>query len=242
MSAIKKSEKSRRFFAALLFVLIIAFVAGESLLLLTARDKYNRSRAHEDAENIITELNLLSSSLISGDRTIYEDSVTRFRISLMHVSENEYMRASQNELLKDMNDYNERLLSNATTVSELLDLSASLSSISVELASQQNDKLDASNFYQIKRVFESLHETLAKIESEELKDIRDKLDKYAQKIITLSQNSAVCVSVCPQDSFASKLEKLEKYRKDYREELQKFDLEISQSYNPSSIIARLKEI
>lgn len=238
----ENSIKSRKFFAVLLFVLIFAFLAGEGLLLLTAREKYNRSLAHSDAEEIATELSLLSSSLISGDRTMYDDSVTRFRVSLMRTSENEYMRTSRADLLKDMDEYNERLLTNAETISQLLDLSASLNGISAELESQQTDQLDASNFYQIKRVFESLRETLTKVESEELKDIRGQLDTFAQKIATLAQNSAVCVSICPQDSFAAKLEKLEKYKKDYRDKLQELDENFSQKYNPSDIIARLKEI
>ena len=56
------SEKHRKKFAVLLFVLVLAFAAFEGVILFTSKRSHDVARARADAEEISVELGMISSS------------------------------------------------------------------------------------------------------------------------------------------------------------------------------------
>ena len=124
-------------------------------------------------------------------------------------------------------------------IGEFLELSAALSSIHSELQLNQRETLDATNFYHTQETFQHLREALDAIDSEDLKNVKEKLDAFAQEIMSLAESSAICVSVCPKDSFADKQTKLKEIKVRYAKEFESLELDASKKYSPSELIVKL---
>lgn len=238
----KRTERTRRNFAIVFFVLALAFCAGEMIAVFTAKNQHDYRRARENAEELSVELSLISSAFRSGNKTLYDNSIERYQTTLASFSDNDYVRAHQLELSGKLRDYNKKLSDNATSISELLELDAALESLLLELDEVETEKLSAVNFYQIQQSFQTLGDALANIKTEEYAELRDRIDSFAHKITELAKNSAVCVSVCPKESFADKQNQLEKYRKEYSEDFANLGRTVSEKYDPSSLILELGEL
>ena len=140
-----------------------------------------------------------------------------------------------------MRKYNDDILNSQEEIGELLELSAALSSIRSELQDIDTEKLDAMHFYQIQQTFQTLRDTLDEIKSENLAETKKELSNFAGKIIDLAKSSAICVSVCPKESFASKQKQLQDIKKDYSESFAKLGTQSSKKYDPSELIVKLGE-
>lgn len=234
--------KKRRNYAVFAFVLAFIFFGAEVFAVCTAKNQYDYDRAKKTAEELSVELGLISSSLNSGNKKLYDDSVSRYRATLAEFSENEYSFHRQPELLNRLRDYSNKLKDDETKLNEFMELSAALSSIHLELQLSNNKKFDAANFYRIEATFQNLRESLDKVQSEELKDLKAKLDSFAQDIISLSEGSAICVSVCPKSSFEEKQKKMQELKTRYEKDFEALDSDASKDYNPSDLILGLAAI
>lgn len=232
----------RRRFAILFFVLMLVFCAAEVFAVFTAKSQHDYRMAKETADELSVELSLISSALHSGDKTLYENTIDRHRDTLGTFAGNDYVTGRQSHLLSQLQDYRKILLDDETKVNELLELDAALSGIQSELQAVDIEKLDAANFYQIQQSFQTLRDALSKLESEDIVKLRDKLDSFALKIAELAKNSAVCISVCPKDSFAEKQRTLESYKKEFETDFRELGLSISEKYDPSPLIKALNEL
>ena len=131
---------------------------------------------------------------------------------------------------------------NSENITALLELDAALDSLSLELDEIETDKLNAVSFYQVQQSFQRLSDTLGNLKTEEYKELRDRIDSFAHKIAELAKNSAVCVSVCPRESFVDKQKQLENYHKEYAEDFKTLGSSVSEKYNPSALILELGQI
>ena len=236
------SEKHRKKFAVLLFVLVLAFAAFEGVILSTSKRSHDVARARADAEEISVELGMISSSFYSGDRALYDRSYRRFDESLASFSRNVYVKQNHNDTYEAIENYRVMLEAKNESIAEFLELSAALNTLSAEIDLINPEKLDAANFYQIQQAFQALRDCLAKIESEEYEPIKKKLDSFADEIIQLAQSSATCIAVCPKESFGDKSKKLADLKTKYQKEFEGLGAEISQTFDPSALIVRLGEI
>lgn len=236
------SEKRRARFAALLFVLVLAFAAFEVVILFTSKRSHDIARARADAEEISVELGMISSSFYSGDRALYERSYERLDKSLVDFSRNFYIKQNHADIYEAVEQYRATLESKDASVAEFLELSAALNTLGAELELLDLEKLDAANFYQIQQAYQSLRDCLSKIQSKDFDEIKKKLDTYAGEIIELAQSSATCVAVCPKENFKDKIKKLEKLKEKHRVALEGLGADISRSLDPSALIVRLGEI
>ena len=236
------SEKHRKKYAVLLFVLVLAFVGAEVAILFTSKHSHDVARARADAEEISVELGMISSSFYSGDRALYDRSYQRFNESLSGFSLNVYVKQNHNETYEAIENYRAMLEEKSESIAEFLELSAALNTLSSEIDLINPEKLDAANFYQIQQAFQALRDCLAKIESENYEPIKKKLDAYAGEIIQLSQSSATCIAVCPKESFVDKNRKLADLKTKYQAEFENLGMDISKSLDPSVLIVRLGEI
>ena len=237
-----RAERRRKNYAKILFVLILLFCAGEVFAVVTAKKEYDHKSARRVAEELSVELGLISSAFRSGNRTLYDHSLERYRGSLSSFADNDYVRAHQSELLNKLRDYDATLKHNSEDTRELLELDAALVGFQSELQGIEFKQLDASNFYQIQQAFQTLRDALVNIKAESNKELRDSIEAYATSMQELSKNSAICVSVCPKESFAEKQKKLESYRDKYLDEFTKLDEAVSNKYNPSQLIVELGKI
>jgi hypothetical protein len=238
----KKSKKYQRNFAVLAFIIAFVFFGVEVFAVCTAKNQHDYDRAKSMAEELSVELGLVSTAFNSGNKKLYDDSVARYRVTLANFSENEYLHHSQPELLSELRDYSNTLKENQEKISEFLELSAALSNIYSELQLSDTEKLDATNFYHTQDIYQRLRDVLDEIESEELKDVKEKLDSFAQEIISLSENSAICVSVCPKSSFEEKQSSLSSIKEKYAKEFESISLDASKKFSPSELIIKLGKI
>lgn len=238
----KRTEIRRRNFAILLFILVLAFCAGEMIAVFTAKNHHDYLQAQKSSEELSVELSLISSALKSGNKTLYDNSISRFQTTLQSFTDNDYVRAHKVELSSKLRDYNKTLSDNSENINELLELDAALDSLSLELDEIETDKLNAVAFYQVQQSLQRLSDTLGNLKTEEYKELRDRIGSFANKIAELAKNSAVCVSVCPRESFVDKQNQLENYRKEYAEDFKTLGSTVSEKYNPSALILELGQI
>ena len=234
--------KKRRNYAVLLFVCAMIFFAVEVFAVCTAKSQYDYRRAKETAEELSVELGLISSAIGSGNQKLLDDSIARYRDTLNAFADNEYSHRYQAELLSDLRGYNDLVNNDRAEISEFIELSAALSAIRSELQNNNTDKLDATNFYHLQETFQALESTLGNIKSENLATARQRLADFASDIIELAKSSAVCVSVCPKDSFGDKQAKLNEIKTRYSEEFKSLGLDASKKYDTSELIVRLSKI
>lgn len=237
MSVTKKN--SQRNFAVLGFIAAFVFFGAEVFAVCTAKNQYDYDRAKTSAEELSVELGLISSAFNSGNKKLYEDSVARYRETLSDFTNNEYVHLRQADLLNELRDYGNLLKDDQEKIDEFLELSAALSSIHSELQLNQRETLDATNFYHTQETFQRLREALDAIDSEDLKNVKEKLDSFAQEIMSLAEGSAICVSVCPKDSFADKQTKLKEIKERYAKEFESLEFDASEKYSPSELIVKL---
>ena len=233
---------SRKNFATLLFVLALVFFAGEVFAVCTAKNQYDYRRTKETSEELSVELSLISAALNSGNKKLYNDSVSRFRATFADFTNNTYAIRHQDELIDKLRDYDKKIDDNKDEINELMELTAALSALRSELQDSSSETLDASNFYQIQQVFQTLDDTLDGIKTQHLSELKQRLESFAHKIIDLAKNSAVCVSVCPKSSFSDKQKSLEKIEKKYKDEFTELGKTVSDKYNPSDLIVELGNI
>ena len=237
----KKNNKPRNY-AVLAFAVAFIFFGAEAFAVCTAKRQYDYDRAKETAEELSVELGLVSSALNSGNKKLFDESVSRYRITLADFNKNDYSHNYQADLLVELRSYNNLLKDNKEKIDEFLELSAALSSIHSELQMADSGKLDATNFYRVQGTFRHLRDALDKIESEDLKDVKDKLDIFAQDIMGLAESSAICVSVCPKSSFEDKQKKLQEIKEKYSKEFDDLELGASKKFSPSELIVKLRRI
>lgn len=240
MSKIK--HNAPRNYAVLAFVSALVFFAAEVFAVCTAKNQYDYDRAKELAEELSVELGLISSAFHSGNKKLYEDSTARYQATVADFTQNEYAHNRQAELVNSLRDYHEKLRQNQEELSEFLELSAALSGIRSELLLSDVEKLDAVNFYHLQDTFQHLRDTLDVVKTEDLIAIKEPLDSFASEIINLSENSAICVSVCPKESFANKQAKLNEIKNKYKEQFESIGKTVSAKYDPSALIQRLSQI
>ena len=238
----KRNEIRRRNYAILLFVLVLTFCAGEMIAVFTAKNHHDYSQAQKSSEELSVELSLISSALKSGNKTLYDNSLARFQSTLTAFLDNDFIRAHHTDLSSKLRDYNKTLGDNRDSVNELLELDAALDSLLLELDEVDTEKLNAVSFYQIQQSFQRLSDTLANLKTKEYEKLRVRIDSFAHQIAELAKNSAVCVSVCPRESFIEKQNQLEKYRKEYADDFENLGNTISEKYNPNSLILELGKV
>ena len=237
-----KKNNAPRNYAVLGFVVAFVFFGVEVFAVCTAKKQYDYSRAKETAEELSVELGLVSSALNSGNKKLFDESVSRYRVTLANFNKNDYSHNYQSDLLVELRDYNNLLKDNKEKIDEFLELSAALSGIYSELQMTDSEKFDSVNFYRIRETFQHLRDALDKIESEDLKDVKEKLDAFAQDIMSLAESSAICVSVCPKSSFADKQKKLQEIKEKYSKDFEALELGASKKFSPSELIVKLGQI
>lgn len=237
-----KKKKIQRNFAVLAFASAFIFFGAEVFGVCTAKNIYDHNRAKTTAEELSVELSLVSSALNTGNKKLYNESLSRYRVTLAEFSRNEYMHYAQAGLLNKLRDYSNLLRDSSEEIDIFLELSAALASVHSELQLADAEELDIANFYRIQETFRHLREALDKIKSEELKDVKGKLDSFAQEIMSLSESSAICISVCPKSSFEEKQKKIQEIKARYEKDFNNIGLDASKDYNPSELILMLAEI
>lgn len=238
----KKKNNAPRNYAVLVFILTLLFFAVEVFAVCTAKNQYDYDRAKQSAEELSVELGLISSAFYSGNKKLYEDSVLRYQATLSDFTNNEYAHNRQAELVTALRDYSEILKQEQADIDEFLELSAALSGIRSELQLSDAEVLDATNFYHLQETFQRLRDTLDETKSEDLASVKEPLYSFAGEIISLSESSAVCISVCPRDSFSTKQTRLNEIKEKYEEQFTTIGKSVSEKYDPSKLIQRLNQI
>lgn len=232
----------RRNYATLFFVIVLVFFAGEVFALFTAKSNHDYSVAKNDAEELSVELGLISSAFRSGNKTLYAESISRYRGTIDRFADNEYTSHNQAELVQSLREYSSKLDEHAAQIDEFLELSASLSTLRMEMQLIDSTQLDAANFYQIQQVYQSFRDSLDKLNNEDLKETREQFYNLSNEISDLAKSAAICVSICNKGIFDEKSAKLASISEKYSSKLDELGQNISKQYDPSELIVRLNNI
>ena len=104
-------RNQRLLFIVILVLFAIVFVLAEVFGIMQAKRAHDQELARSLADEAMVELSLVNASLITSNQTMLKDAHRQYPTTLDQFNQNDYMKTQQQDLLKQLNDYNQ-ILSN----------------------------------------------------------------------------------------------------------------------------------
>ena len=235
-------EKSKRSFRRVVIIIVACvFLAVECYILSFAKERYDYRRSVVVSDEMVINLSMISSALQNGNMALYDESITEFRANLDIFRKNAYVRHYAEELVEKLDNYSSVLTEDVDIILELLELRVATNIIMSTADDAINSDIDAVKVYYIRDDYTALRDGLEKIHAEPLKAIKEKLISLSDEMIKYSDNAAVCIGVCADNTLAEKQRIINDIASRYNDELNKIGEEISEKYNPNSLILDLGE-
>ena len=233
-------EKSKRTFRRC-FVVIAALVviALESYVLSFAKERYDYRESAKISDEIAIELSMISSAFQNGNRALYDETIVSLRFHLNQFQKNAYVRHHAKELAAKLDNYSSVLTEDSDIISELIELRVATNIIMSTANDALNSDIDAVRVYYIRDDFIALRDGLEKIKTEPLQNIKERLISLSDELIKYSDNAAVCIGVCADNTLTEKQKIISDITERYADDLGKQGEAISEKYNPNSLILDL---
>ena len=220
-------------------VAVIAFILVEGYVLSFAKYRYDHDLSVAIADELSVQLSLISASLQSGNKAIYSQAVKDYHSTLIEFSKNYYVRSEAKDLVRALDDYDDRLTVDADFISQIMELRIATATISTVSSGAKSSEIDALKVYDIAQNFINLRDGIEKITAPDLAEIAGKLTTMSNEIIQIADKSAVCISICTDNVLLEKQNVVEDIVKRYKDDLSKLGIAISEKYNPSQLILDL---
>ena len=218
---------------------VIAFILIEGFVLGSAKYRYDHDQSVITADELSVQLSLISASLQSGNKAIYTQAVKDYHSILIEFSKNYYVRTQAQDLVRALDEYDDRLTVDADFVAQLMELRIVTATISAVSSNAKTSDIDALKVYDIAQNYTNLRDGVEKITAPELAEIAGKLTAMSNEIIQIADRTAVCVSVCTEDVLLEKQNIIEDIVKRYKDELSELSIAVSEKYSPSQLILDL---
>ena len=218
---------------------VIAFILIEGFVLGSAKYRYDHDQSVITADELSVQLSLISASLQSGNKAIYTQAVKDYHSILIEFSKNYYVRTQAQDLVRALDEYDDRLTVDADFVAQLMELRIVTATISAVSSNAKTSDIDALKVYDIAQNYTNLRDGVEKITAPELAEIAGKLTAMSNEIIQIADRTAVCVSVCTEDVLLEKQNVIEDIVKRYKDELSELSIAVSEKYSPSQLILDL---
>ena len=193
---------------------VIAFILIEGFVLGSAKYRYDHDQSVITADELSVQLSLISASLQSGNKAIYTQAVKDYHSILIEFSKNYYVRTQAQDLVRALDEYDDRLTVDADFVAQLMELRIVTATISAVSSNAKTSDIDALKVYDIAQNYTNLRDGVEKITAPELAEIAGKLTAMSNEIIQIADRTAVCVSVCTEDVLLEKQNIIETIRKE----------------------------
>ncbi len=241
ISAIDQEKPKRDFRVAAMIVAALFFAAIESFLLLSSKASYDYNESVKVADEMTIQLSMINSSLRTGNRALFEESLGNFREQLVLFEKNEYVKANASDLLGRLQKYSAVFADDAVLVNHIMEIRVAASSISGTAAEAIDGQADAIKVYAIRDDFVALRGGLESINAPELKSIKETLIALSDEMIKYTDSAAVCIGVCTENTLSSKRNDIEDIVKRYATRLAEESKAISEKYSPGQLILDLSE-
>ena len=218
---------------------VIAFILIEGFVLGSAKYRYDHDQSVITADELSVQLSLISASLQSGNKAIYTQAVKDYHSILIEFSKNYYVRTQAQDLVRALDEYDDRLTVDADFVAQLMELRIVTATISAVSSNAKTSDIDALRVYDIAQNYTNLRDGVEKITAPELAEIAGKLTAMSNEIIQIADRTAVCVSVCTEDVLLEKQNIIEDIVRRYKDELSELSIAVSEKYSPSQLILDL---
>ncbi len=218
---------------------VIAFILIEGFVLGSAKYRYDHDQSVITADELSVQLSLISASLQSGNKAIYTQAVKDYHSILIEFSKNYYVRTQAQDLVRALDEYDDRLTVDADFVAQLMELRIVTATISAVSSNAKTSDIDALKVYDIAQNYTNLRDGVEKITAPELAEIAGKLTAMSNEIVQIADRTAVCVSVCTEDVLLEKQNIIEDIVKRYKDELSELSIAVSEKYSPSQLILDL---
>ena len=87
----------------------------------------------------------------------------------------------------------------------------------------------------------AMRDGLEKIKSEQLSELKNKLISLSEELIKFTDNTAVCIGICADNTLNEKQTAMNNISERYAKDLADLGEQISEKYNPNSLILDLGE-
>ena len=105
IAAIDQEKPKRNFRKVAVIIAAAIFVVVESFLLLSSKVHYDYDESVKVAEEMTIQLSMINTSLQTGNKALFEESLTNFREQLNLFEENEYVKKNASDLLGRLQKY-----------------------------------------------------------------------------------------------------------------------------------------
>ena len=218
---------------------IIAFLIIECIVLSFAKFSYDHQQSKYIAEEMSIQLSFISSSFQSGDKAAYTKALTTFRSALDDFSKNHYVTSRAADLLSKLKHYSGELMEKSELAEQMMELRVAIATISTVSMAAQTEDVDAIKVYDIIQNYTNFRDGLGAITAPELTDLVQSLTLTSNDMIQVLEKSAVCVSICPDETLSEKQKSVEDAIIRHKDELEKLSLAVSDVFNPNQLILDL---
>jgi len=233
------SRRKIRLFATI--GILATFILVEAGILSYAKYNYDHRESIDVADEISLQLSLINAALQSGNDAAYINAVTKFRAELDVFGDNNYVKGSAQDLLRALQEYSATLLDDSNLITEMMELRVAFDAISTATTEAQNANIDATQAYAIANDYKDFHAGLERISSAELQDIKSKLVSMSEELARAVENSAACITICPEETLLEKQNTINEIVTKYQSDLEALSSAVSQKYNPNQLILDLND-
>ena len=234
------TRRNQRLLVTFILVLFAAiFVVIELISIMQAKHIHDQELAHELADEAMAELSLVNASLVSSNQTMFKDAHRQYQDTLARFNDNDYMKTQQQDLLKQLNDYNQ-VLSDEEKDAELIKFHTAIMMLRKELEDTDLKKVSMKSMIATKESFEDFRNSLEVLNNERFTPLIAELTEFSNDVIAVLDKTSVCVGTCTSEVFKNQTAELEKTFKEHQDALINFDAEISNYYSPAKLVKPLK--
>ena len=234
-----QGHRRRIIVSAILIVCTLAFVAFEAYSILQSKRLHDQELAKKLADETTIELSLINAGFASSNQTMLKDAHRQYQESLAMFNANDYMKDSQADLLKQLNDY-EQVLAQEEKDAHLIKLHTEITMLQKELEDTDLKEISTKSMIETKESFEDFRNSLDELQDERFQDLITELTDYSNEMITVIDKTAVCFGTCTKKTMKARDQELANIFAKYQETLVELDAQISAYYSPAKLIESLK--
>lgn len=232
-------RNQRLLLTIVLILLAVVFVVVELLSIMQAKRIHDQELARGLADEATIELSLINASLVSSNQTMFKDAHRQYQDTLAQFNDNDYMKTQQQDLLKQLNNYNQ-VLSDEEKDAELIKFHTAIMMLRKELEDTDLKKVSTKSMITTKESFEDFRNSLEVLNNERFTPLVAELTDFSDEVIAVLDKTSVCVGTCTSKVFKTRTTELEKAFEKHQEALINLDVEISNYYSPANLVKSLK--
>ena len=229
----------RKIITVVLIVSLVAFVTIEIFSLIDAKRTHDRNLVRGLANDLVIDLSVINASFASNNHALLRDAHQQYRITLAELNRNGYMKRYQQNILNDLNEYDE-ILQGEEENTRLIKLRTAIMMLQEELQNTATEKVSTKSVIELKEHFLDFRDILEGLDGERFAEIKTQLINYSDELVTVIDRISVCVGTCTESTFKTRSTELQDIFKKYDEKLMELDAAVSDYYSPAELVESLK--